>query len=142
MCKGRSGSWDGKDAGQRELPGQDSGRHKGNGNRWDGNAKDKDGRQKIGIVILNYQTWELSLRCMESIHRICRDLLYRIYLVDNASERPMPDAVKSYVAAGKEIRFLQAKENRGYAAGNNIGIARALADGCDAILISNNDIVF
>lgn len=85
--------------------------------------------KKIGIVILNYQTWELSLRCMESIHRTCQGLFYQIYLVDNASKCPMPDQVRQRV--GLDFEFLQASENKGYAAGNNLGFERALADGCD-----------
>lgn len=96
--------------------------------------------KKIGIVILNYQTWELSLRCMESIHRTCRGLNYQIYFVDNASKRPMPDLFRQ--RAGSDFVFLQAKENRGYAAGNNLGFQKALADGCGVIVAANSDIVF
>ncbi len=96
--------------------------------------------KKIGIVILNYQTWELSLRCMESIHRTCQGLFYQIYLVDNASKCPMPDQVRQRV--GLDFEFLQASENKGYAAGNNLGFERALADGCDVIVAANSDILF
>lgn len=98
--------------------------------------------EKTGIVVLNYQTWKLSLRCMESIRRTCRGLRYQIYLVDNASSRPMPDVVRRYISADKGIRFLKAEKNQGYAAGNNIGIAKALEDGCSMIVVANNDIVF
>ncbi len=41
-----------------------------------------------------------------------------------------------------QITFIQSDENRGYAAGNNIGIKHILAQGdCDYIWILNNDIV-
>lgn len=96
--------------------------------------------KKIGIVILNYQTWELSLKCMESIHRTCQGLIYQIYLVDNASKHPMPDEIRSH--AGTGFVYLQARKNRGYAAGNNLGFKKALADGCDVIIAANSDILF
>lgn len=34
------------------------------------------------------------------------------------------------------------RKNLGYAAGNNVGIKEALQDGCEWLVISNNDIVF
>lgn len=97
----------------------------------------------IGIVILNYRTWELSKQCIESICWTCAKCSYRIYLVDNGSENPMPDFIRQYLAEkGDAVWFIQAKENRGYAAGNNLGVIKALKDGCSVILIANNDIVF
>lgn len=98
---------------------------------------------RIGVVILNYQTWELSLRCMQSVRNACGRYAYRIYLVDNASERAMPQKVRKYLLQeGAQVRFLQAVQNRGYACGNNLGIAKALEDGCSVIVIANNDITF
>lgn len=39
----------------------------------------------IGIVILNYETWDVTLQCMESIMEAENEEMIRIYLVDNAS---------------------------------------------------------
>ena len=97
----------------------------------------------IGIVVLNYQTWELSLRCMESVQKACGAFRWRIYLVDNASKRAMPSKMQCFLTKeGTRACFLKADENRGYASGNNLGIARALEDGCGVIVVANNDIVF
>lgn len=96
----------------------------------------------IGIIILNYQTWELSLRCMKSIPRACGKMQYRIYLVDNASESPMPEAIREFLEAEEGRCLICAASNRGYAAGNNLGIMRALDDMCEVLLVANNDIVF
>lgn len=79
---------------------------------------------------------------MESIQNTCQSSTYRIYLIDNASPNPMPDFMSSFLMGKHEICYLKAEKNRGYAAGNNIGIAKALSDGCEVILIANNDIVF
>lgn len=95
----------------------------------------------IGIVILNYRSWDLSLRCIESIAAHPPKETYKIYLVDNASpnepEYSLDDICQKY-----SICYLQTGKNLGYNGGNNVGIKRALDDQCDAILYTNNDIVF
>ena len=39
----------------------------------------------------------------------------------------------------KQIEFIRAEENRGYSAGNNIGLRRAVELGCDYVLVVNPD---
>lgn len=95
----------------------------------------------LGIVILNYETWNVSLTCMKSIVSSGVEEAYRIYLVDNASKNEMPGEVAEYIEKYR-ICVLRAEKNSGYAAGNNIGIKKALEDGCQYILITNNDIIF
>lgn len=94
-----------------------------------------------GIIILNYQTWEASLKCMKSAAKNLKGEPYTIYLVDNASTVPMPESVKEYIRA-HSVCYLQSLVNGGYASGNNIGIKKALKDGCEFLLITNNDILF
>lgn len=95
----------------------------------------------IGIVILNYQTWNETRRCVESIYENPPQEKYRIILVDNASgnqpEYDLDQFIERY-----HILYLCNQQNLGYNAGNNVGIAKALELGCDAVLISNNDICF
>ncbi|MGN0482367.1 MAG: glycosyltransferase family 2 protein [Lachnospiraceae bacterium] len=99
------------------------------------------GDRMIGIIILNYETWDLSLRCMKSLLEQEGAEQDRIYLVDNASRTPMPEEVKNFVQQ-HAITFIASDANRGYAAGNNLGVKQAMQDGCDALLISNNDIIY
>lgn len=95
----------------------------------------------IGIVILNYRNWDDTLRCIQSIAAHPPKETYKIILVDNASpnapEFDLQDVIKKY-----DVSYLQNEENKGYNAGNNVGIAKALEMDCDAILISNNDVCF
>lgn len=95
----------------------------------------------LGIVILNYNTWFESLHCIESILENY-DLDCMIYLVDNCSAVEMPLAVKEKLKKFQNIKMIFAVKNRGYSAGNNLGIAEALRDACDNILICNSDIIF
>ena len=95
----------------------------------------------IGIVILNYETWDVTLQCMESIMEAENEEMIRIYLVDNASTRKKPKEIDRFIEQ-HSVTYIEAAENRGYAAGNNLGICRALEDQCTYVLITNNDIRF
>lgn len=95
----------------------------------------------IGIVILNYETWDATLRCIKSIEKTENTESVRVYLIDNASSSDMPVALKQYIN-DHDVVYISSNENRGYAAGNNLGIRKALEDQCGYILISNNDIVY
>lgn len=50
----------------------------------------------IGIVILNYETWDVTLQCMESIMEAENEEMIRIYLVDNASTRKKPKEIDRF----------------------------------------------
>lgn len=94
----------------------------------------------IGIVILNYNHWEDTRKCIISIHDgEPSKSSYQIYVVDNASpSKPSENILKELAECG--VCLIKNTTNRGYAAGNNLGIKQALKDGCDTILISNSDV--
>lgn len=95
----------------------------------------------IGIVILNYQTWEATRDCIESIAANPPTGRYQIILVDNASPNK-PEYDLEELVARHNVIYLHNEVNKGYNAGNNVGIARALELGCEFILISNNDVQY
>lgn len=78
---------------------------------------------------------------MESIMEAENEEMIRIYLVDNASTRKKPKEIDRFIEQ-HSVTYIEAAENRGYAAGNNLGICRALEDQCTYVLITNNDIRF
>lgn len=95
----------------------------------------------LGIVILNYNCWDLNIKCIESIRRTT-DIKYKIYLVDNCSTVQITDEFLNFLAVSHDVEFIQCNINKGYSAGNNVGYKRALEDGCGEILITNNDVIF
>lgn len=98
----------------------------------------------IGIVILNYQNWNDTICCIQSIReseKSSESIFFHIYLVDNASPNGVPKEIYE-MANAEDITLIINKKNKGYAAGNNVGIKRALKDKCDTVLISNNDVRF
>ncbi|WP_028043329.1 glycosyltransferase [Candidatus Stoquefichus massiliensis] len=96
----------------------------------------------IGIIILNYNTWIETKKCVDSIksHVSIKDT-YKIYIVDNCSTIQISSRDKEEYERDEKIALLFSKENRGYSAGNNIGIKKAMQDGCQYFLISNSDIL-
>lgn len=79
----------------------------------------------VYIVVLNFNNPNITIECLESIkHILFKD--YRVILVDNASTDNSVDIFNKYLQTNSDIIFLAAKENRGYAAGNNIALQYAL----------------
>lgn len=75
----------------------------------------------LGIVIVSYNVRDLLRDCLESVFDSRGDLTFRVCVVDNDSQ----DGSADMVAAGFPQVHLIRAENRGYAAGNNLGL-RAL----------------
>ena len=92
--------------------------------------------KKVGIVLLNYGNYDLTLECINSIKMSTYEN-YEIIVVDNNS----PDHSGKRLAQLKGIRFIQMEENLGFAAGNNRGIKIAISDGCEYVMLLNNDTV-
>lgn len=95
----------------------------------------------LGIVILNYNTWQESVACVDSIEKHLQETKYTIYLVDNQSKiRPTREQLDRFENA-EYVKVIFSEKNGGYSAGNNIGIKAALDDQCDQVLICNSDIL-
>ncbi len=95
----------------------------------------------IGIVILNYNEWDMTIKCINSIRKNC-NLLYKVYVVDNNSPVRITKRIEKFFQSSKDVELIMNKFNKGYSAGNNVGIKKALDDLCDYVLISNNDVIF
>ena len=95
----------------------------------------------LGIVILNYNTWKCTERCIESVIKTCF-LPYKIYIVDNHSDNYSFEKLSNLYRFNNDVCVIENEINGGYSKGNNIGIKAGISDGCDYLLITNNDIVF
>ena len=94
---------------------------------------------RVGIVVLNWNGGEVTRRCLASLRE--RDYpAATVYLVDNGSTDG--SGVRLAVEfAGDGVVTIENGDNLGFSAGNNPGIRRALDDGCDMVLLLNNDVV-
>ena len=92
----------------------------------------------VGIVISNYNGWQDTVQCLESLDKqTYRD--FEIILLDDASTNDSVAQLRPHLTANTV--FLPQRENTGFAAVNNVGMRRALADGCSWVLLLNNDTV-
>ncbi len=92
---------------------------------------------KLGIIILNWNNWIDTIRCVDSLLK-CSYSNTEIWVVDNGSE----DESIARLNEIDNIHLIPLHINCGFAAGNNVGINVALEQGCDYILLLNNDTDF
>jgi GT2 family glycosyltransferase len=94
----------------------------------------------IAVVVLNYKCADATIRCCNSILQQ-QGVEFSLIVVDNHSEDGSVCFFKSKLPLAT---LIEAPKNLGYAAGNNLGIARALesAGDCTAIVIANPDLEF
>jgi GT2 family glycosyltransferase len=94
----------------------------------------------VGIVTVTYNSASVLEEFFDSL--FAQDHAdFVLYVVDNASRDATRTAVEAR-AGDPRVRPIWNDDNTGIARGNNIGIERALADGCDQVLLLNNDTVF
>lgn len=93
----------------------------------------------VAVIILNYMTWQETLREVRAVSAIVKDIPHEIIVVDNCSPNESAEELR---AAAQQFTFLESDANRGYAAGNNIGLRYAAEKGWKYSWILNNDIEF
>ena len=95
----------------------------------------------LGIIILNYNTFEDVLETIKSIKE-STNVSYKIYVVDNCSSDGSYDKLYQHYIDDNEVKVINTNYNGGYSYGNNVGIKEACKDRCDYLLISNPDVVY
>jgi GT2 family glycosyltransferase len=88
---------------------------------------------QVSIIIINYNTFELTNKCIHSIYAKTVNVSFEIILVDNASVEC--DALL-FKQQFPEIILIKNDTNLGFAGGNNIGIKQAKGE---YILLLNSD---
>ena len=96
---------------------------------------------RVAVIILNYNTWEDTLNEIELVYNICNIPMSDIVVIDNASPNEERIQLKKK-SKEKGFIFIQATQNKGYAAGNNIGLGFAISRKYQYAWILNNDIYF
>jgi GT2 family glycosyltransferase len=89
----------------------------------------------ISVIILNYNTFEMTCDCIQSILDKTTHSDFEIILVDNASTNCNPD---DFLVKFQTIKLIKSEVNLGFSKGNNLGIDKAKGD---TILLLNSDTV-
>lgn len=93
--------------------------------------------RKVAIVILSYNTYEMTRFCIESIRRNNVPSSYEIIVVDNAST----DESLGWLERQQDVVLVKNSENRGFPCGCNQGI-RAAGPDSDILLLNSDTILF
>ena len=95
---------------------------------------------KIPVILLNYNSSADCKKCVTFLKQQ-QGIELEIVIVDNCSQ--MDESVKvKELSEEQGCTFIQAHENRGYNAGNNIGLRYAAEKGYKYALIANPDMEF
>jgi GT2 family glycosyltransferase len=91
--------------------------------------------RQVGVVVLNYEGGELTLRCLRSVLATqlpggCLDVV----LVDNASNDGVAEAVAAELP---QVTVARSEHNLGFAGGCNLGVSRLGT--VDYVALLNND---
>lgn len=77
--------------------------------------------QSVGIVILNYNAYQETIKCVTSIRTRIKKL-YQIVIVDNGSDNHSYEYLKKYYQNQEGTDVIGTGSNLGFARGNNAGI--------------------
>lgn len=97
----------------------------------------------LSVIVVSYNTVDLTLQTLDAIQKslaLTPELTYELIVVDNASTDASPAKILSYKPVSSQCTYipLLSKENNGFGAGNNLGIAKATGD---YVLLLNSDLI-
>jgi len=89
----------------------------------------------LSIVIVSYNTLELTRAAVQSIYDSTREISFEIFVVDNNSADGSPDALE---AAFPKVKLIRNTTNEGLAAATNQGLQRSTGR---YVLALNSDVI-
>src|SRR3989344_1447332 len=87
---------------------------------------------KVSVVVINYNTPEVTLKCLQSLAKNTKKVSFEIILIDNGSTK----TIKNFKFKIKNYTYLKNKKNLGFAKANNQGIGAAKGE---YVLLLNSD---
>lgn len=92
---------------------------------------------RIGIVLVNLNEFEHTSMCLKTLQAITYKNIEVIVVDNNSSDKSGERIQKEF----SEATVILNSSNDGFTGGNNIGINYALENGCDHVLLLNNDTI-
>lgn len=92
---------------------------------------------ELSIVIISYNTREITLECLDSVYRHPPSVPYEVIVLDNASPDGSAQAIAEHFP---QAQLIASTENLGFGAGNNLAVKQAT--GRRTLLLNPDTIVF
>lgn len=89
---------------------------------------------KISAIIINYNTPEMTERCIRTLIKTVDDLIMEIILIDNASQKKL----SAQVIENLGVKYIANEKNLGFAGAVNVGLSQAQGE---YVLLLNSDII-
>ena len=89
---------------------------------------------KVFVIIVTYKGKQWYDRCFSSLRE--STIPVRMVVVDNTPGENDAEYIKSHYP---EIHLIKTNENLGFGRANNLGMRYALDNGCDYVLLLNQD---
>ncbi len=90
----------------------------------------------VSIIIVSYNTRDLTLACLESVYRETKDIRFEVIVLDNDSSDGSGEAIRTSFPS---VHLIQSSENLGFAKGNNV--AAREANGTYLLLLNPDTVV-
>jgi GT2 family glycosyltransferase/glycosyltransferase involved in cell wall biosynthesis len=91
---------------------------------------------KVSVIVVTYNNLDLTKVCLDSLDRYSAYPNLELIVVDNASDDGTPDYLRAWEQSGNNRLVILNSDNRGFAGGNNQGLAAASGD---YLVMLNND---
>ena len=90
----------------------------------------------VSIIIVNFNTQQLTLNCLESVFRSLTDYHFEVILIDNASR---DDSVHVIGEQYPQVKLIANEDNLGFSKANNQGMR--VAEGRYVLLLNSDTVV-
>lgn len=87
----------------------------------------------VSVIIVNYNTREMTLKCLSELYENTQDLSYEVWVVDNASQDGSVEAIRERFP---QVHVLANEQNAGFGAANNRALREARGE---YLLLLNSD---
>lgn len=90
----------------------------------------------VSVIVVTYNNLELTKACLRSLEELTDYANLEVIVVDNASADDTPAFLEAWCAEGANRRVVLNSDNKGFASGNNQGLAIAKGE---YLVMLNND---
>lgn len=91
---------------------------------------------KVSVIVLNFNTWETTTNCVNSILENTKKAAFEIILIDNGSKDNSHKRLSEKFSKNSKVKLVKNDTNLGFSKGNNLGMEISKGE---YILLLNSD---